>query len=123
MENVAIRGRRGAAVPGLSRSDPPRGPRFNQGANSFQIIPNKTKQISLDLFVRIGTFQRVTGKKIKKNNSRLKLCAKRLKPLSFPFSTGGQRPGEAWVRSATEFVIPRILADDSVFLQENVAYS
>jgi hypothetical protein len=77
----------------------PRSPGFNQGANSVQANPNKTKQIawiSLVLFVRIGTFQRVTSKKNKKIDSRLKLCAKRLNralPISFSHLSQGLRQG------------------------------
>jgi hypothetical protein len=51
-----------------------------------ELAPNKSNQkpskkawISFVLFVRIGTFQWVTSKKIKKIDSRLGLCAKRLK--------------------------------------------
>ena len=48
----------------------------------------------MDLFVRIGTFQRVTSEKIKKIDSRLRLCAKRLKrlPLLSPRHATSARP-------------------------------
>src|SRR6516162_1957097 len=62
----------------------------------IQIKPSKNPWISLDLFVRIGTFQRVTSKKIKKIDSRLRLCAKRLKNSFHPFLLGG-RPGKRWI--------------------------
>jgi hypothetical protein len=75
----------------------------------------------LVLFVRIGTFQWVTSKKIKKIDSRLKLCAKRLRQ-SLP-SFLRLRPGEAWGRSLVEFFI---IEDDSLrfcFAQGNVGIS
>ena len=62
-------------------------PKYNLGVNSVQANPNKTKQktwIFLVLFIRIGTSQWVTGEKIKKMDSRLKLCAKRLKRTVVP---------------------------------------
>jgi len=63
---------------------------FNQGASSAQAKPNKTKQKSLDLLgliwfylVESGLFNELRAKKLKKFDSRLRLCAKRLKPLIF----------------------------------------
>jgi hypothetical protein len=48
----------------------------------------------LVLFVRIGTFQWVTSKKIRKIDSRLKLCAKRLKGLSLSLGAIGSHSRE-----------------------------
>jgi hypothetical protein len=108
MENVAIRGRRGAAVPGSSRSDPPRGPRFNQSANSVQANPNKAKQISLDLlgFIRPNRdFSMGYGQKIKKNRLASQVVCKTSHATLFApfFAKAG---GSARPRSTTmEFVI------------------
>jgi hypothetical protein len=55
--------------------------------------PSKIAWISLDLFVRIGIFQWVTSKKIKKIDSRLKLCAKRLRRLFLSFLKPAARRG------------------------------
>jgi hypothetical protein len=57
-------------------------------SKQIQIKPSKNAWISLDLFVRIGTFQWATSKKIKKIDSRLKLCAKRLKRCHPPLFLG-----------------------------------
>jgi hypothetical protein len=81
---------------GTGRPAPPNEPRagkYNLEASFVQANPNKTKQKSLNFLgfiVKIWAFQWVTGKKIKKIDSRLRLCAKRLKhphlppPLSSP---------------------------------------
>jgi hypothetical protein len=92
-----VRGRRGAAVPGLSRSDPPRGPRFNQGANSFQIIPNKTKQISLDFlgFIRPNRdFSKGYGQKNKKNRLASQVVCKTSQTALLSLLDGGRRLGK-----------------------------
>jgi hypothetical protein len=57
---------------------------YNRRASSVQTNPNKTKQKSLDFlgFVRPNRdFSKGYERKIKKIDSRLRLCAKRLKPL------------------------------------------
>jgi hypothetical protein len=80
--------------PVISRARPsglvsPRRPRkadgFNQRGNSGQAKPNKTKQNCLDFlgFIRPNQdFSKGYAQKIKKTDSRLKLCTKRLNSSS-----------------------------------------
>jgi hypothetical protein len=81
-------------------------------SKQIQINPSKIAWISLDLFIRIGTFQRVTGKKIKKIYSRLKLYAKRLKP-SPCFSAGALR------QAASIWQLEKSVDHDSDFGKQN----
>jgi hypothetical protein len=67
-----------AAALSLTRREARDSTRARIPSKQIQTKPSKTAWICLDLFVRIGTFQRVTREKIKKIDSRLKLCAKRL---------------------------------------------
>jgi hypothetical protein len=74
-----------------SSAEPIRGRGFNQGANSSQANPNKTKQKSLDFlgFIRPNRdFSMGYDGKNKKIDSRLKLYARRLKPLFHAFLLG-----------------------------------
>ena len=64
-------------------------------SKQIQTKPSKNPWICLDLFVRIGTFQRVMSKKIKKIDSRLKLCAKRLRRMRHSFLLAARRPDRA----------------------------
>jgi hypothetical protein len=77
-------GRGGSSGGVAALSTPPEAADSTSARNpskQIQIKPSKIAWNSLVLFVRIGTFQRVTREKIKKIDSRLKLCAKRLRRL------------------------------------------
>jgi hypothetical protein len=73
---------------------------FNQSANFVQTNPNKTKQKSLDFLGIVRPnwdFSMGCGQKNKKIDSRLKLCAKRLKRFPLP-SSAGAREGAGSIR-------------------------
>ena len=92
----------------LEANPTPRGPKraragrkYNHDAKSIQIKSSEKAWISLVLFVRIGTFQRVTGEKIKKS-TRVSGCVQNVSN-AFPFPStsppaGSQAPHRGALR-------------------------
>jgi hypothetical protein len=84
---------------------------FNQRANSSQANPSKTKQNSLDFLGFIRPNRDLSmgyERKNKKIDSRLKLCAKRLKRYFHPFLLSlrtGKVAGSSgdWERHSSKF--------------------
>jgi hypothetical protein len=90
---------------------------FNQGANSFQTNPNKSKQIGLDSlgFVRPNRdLSKGYGRKNKKTDPRLKLYAKRLKRIPNSFSTR-RRAAPRSLDSSEWEIIGAYISSDSDF--------